>query len=60
MMIIDVNINMLIKHYGSTRITVLDKVLKRNPPPQNKWIVSKTTKTLPTYALILNICYWAV
>jgi hypothetical protein len=33
MMIIDVNINMLIKHYGSTRITVLDKVLKRNLPP---------------------------
>ena len=24
------------------------------PPPRNEWIVSKTTKTLPTYALILE------
>jgi hypothetical protein len=29
-------------------------VLKITPTPQNEWIVSKTTKTLPTYALILE------
>jgi hypothetical protein len=29
-------------------------VLKNNPSPWNEWIVSKTTKIFPTYALLLE------
>ena len=40
---------------SSTRSCIGIKSVKNNPsPPPNEWIVSKTTKTLPTYALILE------
>ena len=45
---------MLSKHYIVAHVTALVyNVLKITPPPRNEWIVSKTTKIFPTYALLL-------
>jgi hypothetical protein len=39
---------------SSTRTCIGIKSVKNNLSPRNEWIVSKTTKSLPTYALILE------
>ena len=36
------------------QVTLLVYKVLNYPPPRNEWIVSKTTKHLPTYALILE------
>ena len=53
-MIIDVNKICLLSVIAAHVTVLVYKVLKINPPPRNEWIVSKTSKTLPTYALILE------
>ena len=45
---------MLSKHYSSTRNCIGIYRVKNNPSPRNEWIVSKTTKIFPTYALLLE------
>ena len=45
-------ITMLSKHYSSTRNCIGISRVKNNPSPRNEWIVSKTTKIFPTYALL--------